>query len=228
MLIDMHAHTSGVSHCCVLDPESIVSVAKETGLDGIVLTNHYAENYVTVEKYIDEYHITKEAGEKIGLKVFFGIEVTVNWNPRIHLLVYGVPTEFLEEHPALYAMTQEELYALVHENGGVLVQAHPYRGGTTVLDTRYLDGVEANCHPLYDATHSERLYQVAKDAGIMLTCGGDYHGDTPYRAHCGMYLPDSLTTIQEIAEYIATADTAHLEVHELHAPVSEERYYTIR
>ena len=104
MLIDMHAHTSGVSHCCVLPPEEIVKIAKETGLDGIVLTNHYAKEYVTVEKYIQEYEITKEAGEKIGLKVWFGIEVTVTWDPRIHLLVYGVTTDFLKEHPALYEL----------------------------------------------------------------------------------------------------------------------------
>ena len=136
MLIDMHAHTSGVSHCCVLPPEEIVRIAKETGLDGIVLTNHYAKDYVTVDKYINEYEITKAEGEKIGLKVFFGIEVTVVWNPRIHLLVYGVTTDFLREHPALYDMSQEELYTLVHQYGGVLVQAHPFRESCRPQDPR--------------------------------------------------------------------------------------------
>ena len=81
MLIDMHTHSSGISGCCQLDVYEIVDAAKKTGLDGIILTNHYhSEGHLDyasvadyVENYIKEYEFARAYGEKVGLKVFFGV-----------------------------------------------------------------------------------------------------------------------------------------------------------
>ena len=43
----------------------------------------------------------------------------------------------------LYDLKIDQLSDLVHKNGGILVQAHPFRKGIDVLvDLKYLDGVE--------------------------------------------------------------------------------------
>ena len=46
MLIDLHAHTSGISRCCRIPAPEVLRRAKEVGLCGIVLTNHYTKSYL--------------------------------------------------------------------------------------------------------------------------------------------------------------------------------------
>ena len=62
MLIDLHAHTSGISKCCRIPAPEVLRIAKENGIDGIVLANHYQKSYVKdmtvadfASKYIEEY-----------------------------------------------------------------------------------------------------------------------------------------------------------------------------
>lgn len=222
MLIDLHAHSSGISKCCRIPADKVVEAAKEVGIDGIVLTNHYDENYVPdgnytafAEKYVAEYAYAKRCGEQIGCKVFFGMEVTMAKHDNVHMLLYGVDEAFALEHPTVFAYSQQELYALVHENGGILVQAHPFRGNVDrLLDTRYLDGVEISCHPMYEGTHADELRLIAERSGLIMTCGGDYHADT-HRPHCGVYLPDSVKNSGEMVKHLLAADTIQLCVQEI-------------
>lgn len=209
MLIDLHAHSKGISRCCQITGKEMVQVVRDAGLDGIVLTNHYDKNYIEnndaltfAKKYINEYLLVKEYGKAIGIKVFWGIEVTMAKHNNVHMLVYGVSEEWLINHPNLYDYSQNELYDLVHKAGGILIQAHPFRAGKDVLlDLNCLDGVEVNCHPLYDETHVKKLADIAKHNHFILTCGGDYHADT-HRPKCGLYLPDNLETIDEIVAFL--------------------------
>ena len=221
MLIDLHAHTSGISTCCRVPAPEIIKAAQDAGIDGIVLSNHYQRSYVHngdvlgfAERYTAEYYYTKACGDAAGFKVFYGMEVTMELHSNAHILVYGVDPSFTLEYPETYAMTMADLYALVKANGGMLVQAHPFRGGRDVLqDLAYLDGVEANSHPLYDATHFDRLTEIAQSRELILTSGGDYHADT-HRPHCGAYLPDSIETTEDLCEFLRTTETIDLEIQE--------------
>ena len=221
MLIDLHAHTSGISTCCRVPAPEIIKAAQNAGIDGIVLSNHYQRSYVKnndpaafAERYVNEYYYTKECGDAAGFRVFYGMEVTMELHSNAHILVYGVNPSFTLQHPDVYAMTMADLYALVKENGGMLVQAHPFRNGKDVLqDLAYLDGVEANSHPLYDATHFDRLTEIAQSRELILTSGGDYHADT-HRPHCGTCLPDSIETTEDLCAFLKTTETIDLEIQE--------------
>lgn len=219
MLIDLHAHTSGISKCSRLAAPEIIVRAKAHEMDGIVLTNHYQKSYFTdeeisefVDAYVNEYYYAKKIGEEFGVKVLYGIEVTMEQYHKVHMLIYGVGTEFLKKHPTVYDYTQEELYKVVKSEGGVLVQAHPFRGGTTVLDTAYLDGIEISCHPLYKNSYTEEIIRIASENNLAVTVGGDYHGDT-LRPKCGMYLPCDIDSIG-LGRYIASAKSVKLFVEE--------------
>ena len=199
----------------------MVQVVLDNGMDGIILTNHYDKNYVQnndslsfAKKYIAEYHSVKEYGFKIGVKVFFGIELTMAKHNNVHMLIYGVSEEWLLQHSDIFDYTQKELYESVKKEGGILVQAHPFRRGKDVLlDLSLMDGVEANCHPLYDGTYLERLSIIAHNNNLLLTCGGDFHADT-HRPKCGVYLPDNLTTTKEIVVYLQEKQMISLCVQE--------------
>ncbi len=228
MLIDPHAHTRGISHCCRAEAEEVLETAKAHGFDGLVLTNHYTENYYTdetyhewIERYIEEWHRVCALAEQKGLRAFFGIEVTQEYEPRLHMLVYGCDEDFLRTNQRLCELSLEELSAVCHAHGCALVQAHPFRNGATVQDTAYLDGLEINCHPKYGSTHASEVELEAKKAGLALICGCDYHADT-YRAHGGTLVPDGIKTGRELAQYLLHADRFTLQVHE----VSDGAIYT--
>lgn len=161
----MHAHSSGISRCCLVPYDVVIHTALDKGMDSI-------------------------------------------------------DTQFIEENPAVYDLPQEELYHLVKAAGGTVVQAHPYRKRKNLLDVRFLDGVEVNCHPLYGRSDFEDMLAIAKDNGLILTCGGDFHADT-YRPRCGMYLPDHLQSGAEIGKYLLSAPSLTLCIHE---PNTEDPY----
>lgn len=220
MLIDLHAHSSGISQCCRIPYDQILQQARDNGIDGIVLTNHYQESYIQngdisafVEKYIAEFQAANAYGKRIGVSVLFGVEVTMTQYPNVHLLIYGVDPDFLRAYPTVFALTQEQLYRLVKSHHGLLIQAHPFRNHATVLDTHYLDGVEINCHPLYGNSYSGELIRIACDNHLLLTCGGDYHADT-YRPKCGMYLPDTVTDTHTLCSYLLSPGEKQLCVQE--------------
>lgn len=221
MLLDLHAHSRGISRCCSARIEKILQTAKRVGLDGIALTNHYQKDYVNdgdyrsfAMQYLAEYRRARELGQELELTVLFGIEVTLEHFTNVHLLIYGVPEQFLPDHPTLFDYTQEHLYRVVHEYGGLLVQAHPYRRGDRLLDVSLLDGIEINCHPRYESTYLDALSKIATDSGLLLTCGGDYHADTP-RVRCGMHLPDTIRDTVGLADYLTHAEELRLCVTEV-------------
>ena len=226
MLLDLHAHTSGISKCCKIAAPEMLQVALDAGMDGVVLCNHYQKSYVTdgdfdafARRYVAEYEYTKAAGEAIGARVLFGIEVTTEWIPEgkdcsVHLLIYGVDTDFVLQHPRMFDYTQEQLYQTVRAAGGVLVQAHPWRKKDRLIETRYLDGIEISCHPLYEGTHLAPLAEITAREGLILTCGGDFHNDT-HRPTCGVYLPNGIENTRMLAAYLRETDTVTLAVQEV-------------
>lgn len=235
LLCDMHCHSSGISTCCRISYKQAIDEAKAVGFSALVLTNHYCSAYTKntpfeewVEKYVEEYRSAKAYGVSVGVKIFFGVEITVNFNPQVHLLLYGISPEQLKNATKLYEKSLSELYAYAKENGFTLIQAHPFRNGTTVLDTNLLDGVEINCHPLYDDTHSKELIDIAQKNGISVTCGCDYHGDVCYRPQGGMSIPDEIDSEKKLAEYLKNTSSFSLQIHELRQPIPYRTEVTIR
>ena len=221
MLIDLHAHSSGISRCCRIPAEEVIERTLAAGLDGIVLCNHYMKSYVTdgdvngfARRYTEEFRRAKAYGDSVACKVFFGVEVTMDKHNDAHILLYGIDEDFVLKNPCLFDLTQEELYALVKSVGGAVVQAHPYRQGKDLLDVRLLDGVEVNCHPGQRDSYVGDMIKIAKENSLILTCGGDYHADVPYRPRCGAYLPDSLKDGVEIGKHLISTPSLKLHIHE--------------
>ena len=93
MLIDTHVHSAGISPCSRRNPNQLIAEYIADKTDGFVLANHCLEEFTKgigyrawCEKYVEEYNITKKLGDKYGIKVFFGIEVTPNYQNLIHFL----------------------------------------------------------------------------------------------------------------------------------------------
>ena len=221
MLLDPHIHTSAISRCSKCCAEDLVDLCVRDNIDAIVLTNHYKRNYYVEDEkfpawrdaYIEEYLHTRKVGEKAGLKVLFGLEITLDDLPRIDFLVYGLTHEKAAKAPQLHSLTQKELFEYCVSENALLYQAHPYRRGTLPQDPRYLHGVEINCHPIYNYNDKKEVIEFASEHNLKLSCGSDYHGDT-YKPHCGIYVPDEIDDTVALADFLRKGQ-CELEVHDI-------------
>lgn len=220
MFVDLHAHTGGISTCCKVGADKILETAKEYGFDGLAIANHYVRNYFTgetygswIEKYIAEWNLCMELGKEYGLRIFKAVEVTMEYDKRLHMLIYGADEAFLRNNPFLCDKSLAELYGICKENGCALIQAHPFRYGATVQDSNFLDGIEINCHPNYQISYADRVMEIAQKKNLIITVGCDYHADN-YRPRGGVFLPEELKDEKDLANYLLTAEEFHFQVHE--------------
>jgi predicted metal-dependent phosphoesterase TrpH len=95
-------------------------------------------------------------------------------------LEFGAPT-FVPRHGA----APGDVVDVVHASGGLVSMAHP---GVTRRDdlipslvARGLDAIEVR-HSDHDAATEARYRGLARELGILVTAGSDYHGDTGRRA----------------------------------------------
>ncbi len=218
MLVDLHLHTAPMSYCCRISAKETLQLAKACGFDGVAIANHYADYYFDdgydefVKRYEQEWENCKAIGDQLGLKVFCAIEVTMPTDPWLHMLIYGNTKHLLHQYPYLCNKSQQQLYEICDQNDCVLVQAHPFRQGTQIQNTRFLHGLEINCHPLYDNGHYQIMLDAAKKAGLAITVGSDFHGNDHPRPMGGVLLPDAIQTDADLAWFIKTSKHISLQV----------------
>lgn len=133
---ELHMHTSDTSRCGKSPAADMVAAYKQKGFTGVVVTDHlmnvqsHAEPETDwnrrVEKQLAGYYAALEAGEKLGLTVYCGWELTYQDNAEDYLTL-GLSPQFLYDHPWLERYDIEKYRDAVHVAGGILVRAHPYR-----------------------------------------------------------------------------------------------------
>lgn len=199
---ELHAHTALVSPCADIPPEDEIERYVGAGYTTVVVTDHYC-NYVidnageTWEQKLDHYLSGYRTLKKLAagrLNVLLGCELrfTENFNDY---LVFGMDEECLRTYPDLHKMTLKTFSAFAREKGLLLVQAHPFRNGMTVVKPQLLDGVEAfNGHN----GHESRNYlanELANRYGLIKTSGSDFHH--PQSVVAGGILTDAPVTSTE-------------------------------
>ena len=182
---ETHLHTSQASACGRSTGAQHARFYHRLGYDGIFVTDHFFRGNSCVPHelpWADRVHLfcagyrdAKEEGDRIGLKVFFAWEETMDGDDY---LVYGLTPEWLEAHPEIEHCTRRQQLALAHAAGGCVVQAHPFRQRDYIrrilLAPDYVDAVEvANTGnaPLDDVC----AYRYAVERSFYMTCGSDNH-----------------------------------------------------
>jgi predicted metal-dependent phosphoesterase TrpH len=109
MLIDMHNHTRISSPDSLLSAEELVELARARGVDGICITEHF---------FIEGAEVASETGARLQFPVFRGIEARADLGD---VLVFGYYKDIAD------GISLQELARIVHEKGGVIFAAHPFR-----------------------------------------------------------------------------------------------------
>ena len=222
-LYETHLHTSQGSACAKCTGAEMAKACKEAGYTGIIVTDHNwggntAVNRMLpwkdwVKEFAKGYEDAKRTGDRIGLDVFFGYEAGYRGT---EFLIYGADTEFMISHPQLKTAAVEEQWELIHEVGGMVIHAHPFREEYYIPEIRlypeWVDGVEG-----INATHSnhrstahneavfdERAIAYADEHRLPMSAGSDIHSTALLGG--GMAFKRRLESIQDFIHAVLSGE----------------------
>lgn len=186
---ETHMHTKEGSACSSAPADEMARAHKEMGYDGIFVTNHFFNGNTSVprdlpwneriELFCSGYEIAKKTGDKIGLKVFFGLEYCVH--QIADLLIYNMDKQWLLDNEQLLMYSDErELFRTVRSLGGFIVHAHPFRGDPYIHHiSLYPDDIDAveviNASHSPNSLYNQRAELYADMYGLPKTGGSDSH-----------------------------------------------------
>lgn len=214
-LYETHMHTSEGSACGQSEGVQMARKYKENGYAGVIVTDHNWGGNTAVDRslpwneWLDKFFLgyehVKEEGDRIGLQVFQGYEAGYG-GPEF--LIYGITTEGLKAHPELRGASMEDQLRIIHEMGGMVIEAHPFREAWYIKEVRifpeFADGIE-----IINASHSnpkdkardkvifdEKATALAKERNMPATAGSDQHS-VDYSFGGGVAFPTPLKDIQD-------------------------------
>ena len=213
---ETHLHTKQASACATCLGQDYIEPYQRAGYTGIIVTDHFYHGNCCIPKnlswkdWVDHfakgYEDAKREGDKRGFQVFFGWEENFDGD---EYLIYGLDKEWLYEHEEVKFWTHEEQFVKVHEAGGIVVHAHPFRERDYLnkinLHPGCVDAIEvANCGnlPYMDAN----AYDYCMEHNFIMTAGSDMHHKKDVSSHCfGMAFSKPLESIHDFVLSIKEA-----------------------
>lgn len=220
---ETHLHTAEGSACAATSAVDMVKAHKDAGYDGIFITDHFFNGNSAIPRelpwadridlYCKGYERALEAGSKVGMAVFFGVEFTVQ---GADFLLYGIDKKWLLEHEFYLTVGDERaLFRLVHEDGGFIVHAHPFRDYPYIphisLYPHDVDAVEwINASHGKDSAFNDRAKQYAEMFGLTVTGGSDTHSaDRMYGG--GILVPERINCPDDYLRQLKNGSVVPIE-----------------
>lgn len=217
-IYELHQHTTVASACAHETPEEVVRGLKKAGYAGMVITEHFYHGNTAVRRhqawedfirpFEDAYKRAKKEAEKLDFDVLFGIEEGVGGGKEV--LLYGITPALLYAHPELRDASLAQLTALVRAEGGLVVQAHPFRVRDYIrapweeLPSQHLDGIEVH-NACNDPLSNARAQALADKHGLIEIAGSDAH--TPQsRGLAGIACEHRIRTEQDLVAVLRDGD----------------------
>ncbi len=212
---ETHVHSDEGSICGATPIREMVRAFHERGYAGFVLTDHFIHGNTAVprdlpwaermKRYYDIFLQAKEEGDKLDFDVFFGVEH--HYEMAREVLIYGIDLDFLLAHPELETADLETYAKLVHEAGGLLFHAHPYRKREYIPEgyeyrMDLCDGIEVyNAGDPWDT--NQAALQDALTYDKLQISGGDVHS-TGFRlfGQSGIACDERIRTADRLIEIL--------------------------
>ena len=214
-IYETHSHTSEASACGKVAGENYITFMKQKGYSGMIITDHFFNGNSCVPRtlswkervdmYCSGYEHAFEASRGRHFSIFFGIEFNFEGD---EYLLYGVDKSWLLEQSDILSKSRKEVYTRVHQGGGIMIQAHPYRERGYLNDIRLTpcvsDGIE-----IYNAANGEhqnvRALEYARRLNVPVTAGSDIHyfHDNPMG---GMMFSSRLDSVSDYADRVMAGE----------------------
>lgn len=191
MKLDLHCH-SKYSQDNRIEPEELIRRAVTLRLDGVCFTEHHSVN---ASQPVDG------MARPDGFLVLRGVEVSTDLG---HLLVYGVKDDSWNRPGRSSYVNFSEVMVRVHDQGGICIPAHPFRGWESFGDQIYIvsgiDGIET--HNGANGVHENALAQKAARRMSLPSIGGS---DCHYLNQVGRAFTEfdnSIATVEDLVREI--------------------------
>lgn len=210
---ETHLHTSPTSACAVSSVEESVRAYKDMGYDGVFITNHFLDGNCSDEikslpyreglaLYYAAYLEAREIGEKLGIKVFFGVELAYRGTD---FLVYGLDYDWYLAHPEIMDMKKSDELMLMASEGALIIQAHPFREAKYIdhirLFPRRVHGVEVvnGCRTEFENAMAK---QYADSYELIHFGGTDNHRGPDHSHFAGVEFCEPITCERDFVEKV--------------------------
>lgn len=219
---ETHCHTAETSPCGILSAAQAVDGIKAAGYAGTFITDHFYSRYFDkpemqglswrekVGRYLTGFRAAKKRGSQVGLKVFLGLEVQPEGSPY-EFLIYGPDEAFLMETGPFYRQPIEEIYSLMHQNGFLVFQAHPFRFGLSPENPSFYDGIEIVNTQVRNKSRNQLSLKFAYEHDVMVIAGGDVHMNEDI-GKSGIMLPGRVKDVSSFIDYYNEVRTPELIV----------------
>ena len=182
--IETHFHTKESSFCGGVYAADGIELLKKHSYDAVIITDHfarYSRNYypgLTHKRYVDQwlqgYNNAKSAGENNGIKVFLGMELTLD-HPTNDYLIYGISKEILYANENIFALDEAGLKRFCDKNGLLVFQAHPFRDYIKLGSPNNLHGVEVHNGNPRQESNNHLAKEFAERHNLLKLSGSDFH-----------------------------------------------------
>lgn len=182
--VDLHVHTKDVSPCGRVFAEKLVLEYKKAGYDGIVICDHFNKETfdklegirwkTKVNSFLTGYRNAKIAGDKIGLKVYLGMELRM-YGDKNDFLIYGLDENFILQNEKLFLKSLDYIKKVVDENNLLIIQAHPFRPMCDVADESFVHGREVFNGHFNHTSNNDLAQELLDKTGKIATSGSDAH-----------------------------------------------------
>ena len=209
---EMHLHSKYVSGCSTADAEEIVRQYLDYGYSTVVVTDHLSEGSLRsmidtedlserIEFFLSGYRTVKEvAGDR--LNILLGCEIRFPHTGGTDYLIYGADEAFFRNNPDMYRHDRWWTCALVHNNGFMIFQAHPFRCGMMLCEPHIIDGIEVfNGHPGQNS-HNRIAEEWQKEYPHLIGISGGDHHDFCHRPDAGILTDAPITSNAQLMEVL--------------------------
>lgn len=219
---ETHLHTWPVSACATANVRESLEFYKKLGYDGVFITNHFLDGNINIERekpyeekinfYFTDYEEGVKIGREIGIKVFFGAELSYSGTD---FLVYGLSKEWFLAHPEIMDMKKSKELPFLMSEGALVIQAHPFR------EKGYIDHIRLfpNCvhgaeviNAVEKPFYNDMAEFYADHYGLLKTAGSDNHTGNDRKFLAGM---SSKTPLKDEADYVERVKNKKMEIFTL-------------
>lgn len=183
---ETHAHSKEGSACAWSSGADLVRAYQKAGYAGLILTDHFFNGNTAVPSSLPwvervnlfcvGYENAMKAAEGLDFKVLFGWEYAYKGT---EFLTYGLGKDFLLAHPDLLSWSLDTYFDKVHEAGGFVSHAHPFREADYIKNIRLyptkVDAVEVTNKSHTNPTYNKKAFDYAMKHELLMTSGSDTH-----------------------------------------------------
>jgi len=213
---ETHCHTSEVSAFAVSSADEIVKSYAKAGYTRLVITDHFFNGNCNIDPALPwaekvdlfclGYENAKKAGNKLNLDIFFGWEYNYKGT---EFLTYGLDKKFLLDNPDLLEWPLEVYFDKVHDAGGFLIHAHPFRERDYIKKIRLfgkkIDAIEVINSGNDKQIYNKRALAYAQKHCLPQTAGSDTHNAETLSGEA-TYFSIRLNSIDEFIKYIKNGE----------------------